>query len=299
MTGWPGPATVGQPRRKDAAAYEETPLKAPPLAYACARSTDELFGLLAEHGDGARILAGGQSLVASLNLRLSEPQVLVDISKLEGLSGIGVADGVLTIGALARHVDIERSAVVAAHAPLLAQAVRHVAHPAIRNRGTIGGSLALNDPAAEYPACAVALGATLRLRGPSGVRRVPAAEFFQGVYATALRADELLEAVEIPVRAPGERSVFTELSRRHGDYAMVGLAVHGVPSQPRCVFLAVGNGPVDARQAAAAFASGGVEAAQAALRRDLDPHGDLNASPATRLHLAGVLLGRALRELQA
>jgi len=264
--------------------------------------------LLAEHGDDARILAGGQSLIASLNLRLSEPRVLVDITHLPDLSGITVADGVLSIGALVRHVEIDRSELVRIHVPLLAQAVRHVAHPAIRNRGTIGGSLSLNDPAAEYPACAVALGATMRLRGPAGVRRVPAAEFFRGVYATALRPDEMLEAAEFPVQRPGERSVFLELARRHGDYAMVGLAVHGRLGQGgaealRCVFMAVGDGPVEARLAAAAACTGPrnsrLAAAQAALADDLDPAGDLNASPATRLHLARVLLGRALAEFAA
>ncbi len=292
LTGGRGTATFGLTR-------EDTKLKAPPFAYVRARSQDELFALLAEHGDEARILAGGQSLIASLNLRLSEPRVLVDITHLDGLAGIAVAGGVLTIGALARHADIERSALVAAHAPLLAQAVRHVAHPAIRNRGTIGGSLCLNDPAAEYPACAVAVGATLLLRGADGARRVPAAAFFQGIYATGLRAGEMLEAVEIPVRQEAERSVFLELARRHGDYAMVGLAVHGRPGAPRCVFLAVGNGPVLARRAAEAFASGGTAAAQDALADDLDPPGDLNASPATRLHLARVLLGRALKGFDA
>jgi len=277
-----------------------TALKAPPFAYVRARSQNELFALLTEHGEDARILAGGQSLIASLNLRLSEPRVLVDITHLPGLSGITVADGVLTIGALTRHVEIERSDLVRLHAPLLAQAVRHVAHPAIRNRGTLGGSLALNDPAAEYPACAVALRATMRLRGPAGVRRVPAAGFFRGVYATALHPDEVLEAVDLPVQQPGERSVFLELARRHGDYAMVGLAVHGRPEELRCVFMAVGDGPIQARSAAAAACAGPkagrIAAAQAALADDLDPAGDLNASPATRLHLARVLLGRALAE---
>ena len=264
-----------------------------------AQSADELFGVLGEYGDEARILAGGQSLIASLNLRLSEPRVLVDITHLPGLSEIGVADGVLSIGALCRHVEIERSALVARHAPLLHQAVRHVAHPAIRNRGTIGGSVCLNDPAAEYPACAVALGAVLRLRGPLGVRRVSAAAFFRGVYATALEGSEMLEAVEIPVAREGERSVFMELARRHGDYAIVGVAVHGRPEALACVFLAVGDGPVGAPGAAAAFARGGIGAAKAALAGELRPSGDLNAAPATRLHLAQVLLGRALGEMGA
>lgn len=283
-------------------------MKAPPFAYLRARSTDELFDVLGRHGDGARILAGGQSLVASLNLRLSEPDVLVDITHLPGLSGIEVEDGVVTIGALTQHAEIAGSEAVRTHLPLLAQAVTHVAHPAIRNRGTIGGSLALNDPAAEYPAVAVALGVTMAVRGPGGTRRVPASEFFRGLYATALAPDELLEAVEFPVQANSERSVFLELARRHGDYAKVGLAAHerveaGRAGGLRLVFLAVGDGPVEARRAAAAACEGvlteKIAHAQAALETDLNPPGDLNAAPATRLHLARVLLGRALTELAA
>lgn len=283
-------------------------MKAPPFAYVRAHSTAELFDILGHHGDEARILAGGQSLVASLNLRLSEPRVLVDITRLPGLSGIAALDGVVTIGALTRHADIARSDVVRTHLPLLAQVVAHVAHPAIRNRGTIGGSLALNDPAAEYPAVAVALGATMVVRGRHGVRRVPAAQFFRGIYVTALAPGELLESVEFPVLAPGERSVFLELARRHGDYAMVGLAVHGRievgrASSLRLVFLAVGDGPVEATGAAAAARDGMlvdcIAPAQAALAAELHPSGDLNASPATRLHLARVLLGRALAGLAA
>lgn len=277
-------------------------MKAPPFAYVRARTAADFFELAARHGDGARVLAGGQSLVASLNLRLSEPEVVVDIAHLP-MAGIAEAGGVVTIGALTRHVTVERSDIVARTLPLLAQAVPHIAHPAIRNRGTIGGSLALNDPAAEYPSCALALGATMRIRGPGGVRDVPAADFFRGLYATALAPDELLEAITFPAARPGERSVFMELARRGGDYAMVGVAVHGRlvgarAEELRCVFLGVGNGPTPAVKAAAAACAadlpGSIRAAQDALGEDLDPHGDLNAAPATRLHLARVLLGRAL-----
>ena len=274
-------------------------MKAPPFAYVRATTPAALFDLLTAYGDDARILAGGQSLIASLNLRLSTPRVLVDITRLPNMAAIEYANGILTIGALARHVDIERSPLVAAHTPLLAQAVRHVAHPAIRNRGTIGGSLCLNDPAAEYPACMVALNATMRLQGPNGTRRVTAQAFFRGVYTTALAPTEMLEAVEIPAIRNNERSVFMELARRPGDYAMVGLALHGPPQQPECVFLAVADGPVRTPQTAQAFASHGIAAAQEALAAELHPSGDLNAAPATRLHLAQVLLGRALQEFSA
>ncbi len=221
--------------------------------------------------------------------------MLIDITHLPGLSDILLTDEALVIGALVRHADILRSDIVRTHAPLLAQAVQHVAHPAIRNRGTIGGSLSFNDPAAEYPAVALALGAMMVLRGPGGVRRVPASAFFRGLYATDLRAAEMLEAIEIP-RRPFHRSVFLELARRHGDYAMVGVAVHGAPGAPRAVFFAVGDGPIEARHAAAA---GSIDAAKAALADDLQPPSDLNASSATRLHLARVLLGRALTEFNA
>lgn len=283
-------------------------MKAPPFAYVRARSTTELFDVLDTHGADAVILAGGQSLVASLNLRLSEPRVLVDITHLPGLSGITVADGIVTVGALTRHVEIAASDTICTHVPLLAQAVQHVAHPAIRNRGTIGGSLALNDPAAEYPAVTVALAATMVIQGRTGVRRVPAAQFFQGIYATALAHGEVLAAVEFPAQALGERSVFLELARRHGDYAMVGLAAHatiqdGRASGLRLVFMAVGAGPFEARGAAAMACRGKLleqtAPAQAALADELQPSGDLNASPDTRLHLARVLLGRALAKMAA
>ena len=283
-------------------------MKAPPFAYVRARSATELFDVLDTHGAEAVILAGGQSLVASLNLRLSEPRVLVDITHLPDLSGITVAGGIVTVGALTRHAEIAVSDVIRTHVPLLAQAVQHVAHPAIRNRGTIGGSLALNDPAAEYPAVTVALAATMVVHGRTGMRRVPAAQFFQGIYATALAPGELLASVEFPAQALGQRSVFLELARRHGDYAMVGLAAHGTmqdgrASLLRLVFMAVGGGPFEARGTAAVACRGllleQIAPAQAALADELQPSGDLNASPATRLHLARVLLGRALAKMAA
>ncbi len=271
-------------------------MKAPPFAYVRATGHEHLFALLAEHGDDARILAGGQSLVAALNLRLSEPRLLVDITRLQD-PGVTFDGHTLTIGALVRHAEIARHPLIREHAPLLHQAAQHVAHPAIRNRGTFGGSLALNDPAAEYPACMVALGATLRLRSAGGTRQVPAAAFFQGVYTTVLRPGEILEAAEIRA-APAARSVFLELARRHGDYAMVGLAAHRTPEALHLVFMAVGDGPTAAPHAAAASPRG-LAAAQEALAQDLRCSGDTQASPATRLHLARVLLGRALHQVQA
>src|SRR4051812_48060329 len=164
------------------------------------------------HGEDARILAGGQSLVPMLNLRLAAPEVLIDITGLEALAGISVLDGRLRIGALTCHREVERSAEVAKHCPLLTQAAPHIAHVAIRNSGTFGGSIALADPAAEWPACCLALDATLVLLSRKGERRIPAREFFKGLYATALGPAELVSSVEIPL-LPQHRSVFLELAR--------------------------------------------------------------------------------------
>ncbi|HUJ87035.1 MAG TPA: xanthine dehydrogenase family protein subunit M [Burkholderiales bacterium] len=282
-------------------------MKAPSFAYARPDSLREALELLARHGEAARVLAGGQSLLASLNMRLSSPELLVDITGLGELSGIRVRNGALCIGALTRHCEIERSAEVARHLPLLAQAVAHVAHVAIRNAGTLGGSLALADPAAEYPACALALDATLVIAGAGGERRVAARDFFRALYSTALGPDELLLAAEFPLSAPGYRSAFLELARRQGDYAIVGVAAHGrivrgTISDLRLAYLGVGATAVRARRAAAAlegkaYGPQALAAAQAALGEDLDPSPDLYHTAATKLHLARVLTGRVLAAL--
>jgi carbon-monoxide dehydrogenase medium subunit len=283
-------------------------VKAPSFAYARPRSLAEVFDLLEAHGDGAKILAGGQSLLATLNMRLSAPDVLVDITGVPGLSGIAVDGGTLRIGALTTHAEIERSPEVARHAPLLAQAVPHIAHVAIRNVGTFGGSVALADPAAEYPACALALEATLVVAGRQGERRIAAGDFFRGLYDTALAAGEIVVAGEFPLRA-GYRAAFLELARRHGDYAIVGLAAHakldgGRLSDVRLAFLGAGDRPMLAVEAARAVdgkapAPAVVKAAQDALARDLDPPADLYTSSAAKLHLARVLTGRVLAALIA
>jgi carbon-monoxide dehydrogenase medium subunit len=282
-------------------------MKAPSFAYARPHSLDEALALLGKHRDAARVLAGGQSLIPSLNMRLSSPELLVDINGLTELGGIRVQGDVLRIGALARHREIERSAEVARHAPLLAQAVPHIAHVAIRNAGTLGGSLALADPAAEYPACALALDATLVIAHAEGERRVAARDFFKGLYTTALGAQELLLAAEFPLAKPGYRSAFLELARRHGDYAIVGVAAHaradqGKLSDVRLAYFGVGATAVRALRAGTAAEgkaadSRTVAAVQAALAEDLDPSPDLYHSAAAKLHLARVLTGRALAEL--
>ena len=283
-------------------------MKPAPFAYVRAASLDQVFDLLARHGDEARLLAGGQSLVPTLNLRLSAPALLIDINALDELAGIAVDDGGLRIGALTRQRTVEESDEVARHAPLLKMAMPYIAHPAIRNRGTIGGSIAFADPAAELPACAIALGARIELRGADGARQVEAAEFFRGLYETDLRPGEVVTAVTIPPCA-GYRSAIAELARRHGDYAMVGLAAHArldgrTLGDARLVFFGVGARPMQAHAAGAALEGSEVDdatvqAAQEALADGLEPIGDLQASTATKLHLAGVLTGRVLRQLAA
>jgi carbon-monoxide dehydrogenase medium subunit len=267
-------------------------VKAPSFAYAKPRSLAETFDLLERHGEGARLLAGGQSLIPSLNMRLSSPGILIDITGLP-LSGISLADGALRIGALVTHAEIEKSGDVKKHAPLLAEAVPHIAHAAIRNRGTIGGSLALADPAAEYPACVLALGATIVAAGKNGERRIKAGDFFKGLYETDLRRGEVLTAVEIPSQRKDERSAFLELARRQGDYSIVGLAAFK-GAETRFAFLNVGATPVLARKASL---QSSIEKAKKALADDLDPPADLYHSPQAKLHLAGVLLERAWNQL--
>src|SRR5258708_22091769 len=177
-------------------------MKAPRFAYARPASVAEALALLAEHKGDARVLAGGQSLVPMMNFRLAAPKVLVDINRIAALTGIKVTRNHIRIGALTRHVELERSADVAPHLPLIAAAMPHIAHPAIRNRGTFGGSCALADPAAELPACALALGATFVVAGRKGERRVAAQDFFRGLYATALKAGELLVPAAVPPPQP-------------------------------------------------------------------------------------------------
>jgi len=284
-------------------------LKAPPFAYVRARSLAGVFDLLEQHGERAKLLAGGQSLIAALNMRLSAPDLLIDITRLAELGGIQLRDGVARIGALTTHAEIERSAEIRRHLPLLAQAAPHIAHAAIRNAGTFGGSIALADPAAEWPACCVALGAQFVLASKSGTRRVAARAFFKGLYATALNPQEVLTQIEIPVPGPEYRSAFVELALRRGDYAIAGLAAvarntRGALSDLRLAFLGVGAAPALARGAMAAMegkraSTDAIAAATQALVKDLEPGADLYSSAATRMQLARVLTGRALAALAA
>lgn len=278
-------------------------MKAPAFAYARPARLPEVYALLDAHHDGAKLLAGGQSLMPALNMRIAAPAMLIDINDLSALAGITRTADRLRIGALTRHVTVERSIDVAAALPLLTAAMPFVAHVAIRNSGTFGGSIAYADPAAEIPAVAVALDAIIVIGSSRGERRVPACEFFRGLYETALAPEEVVLAVEIAVM-PGYRSAFAEIARRHGDYATVGLAVHARPiddqiHDPRLVFLGCTAAPrraIHAEQAlnARRLDARAIDAAADALAADLDPLADLYHSRATKLHLARVLLRRTL-----
>ena len=275
-------------------------MKPAPFTYTRAKTLKEAVTLLAKHKDDARLLAGGQSLIATLNMRLSAPDLLIDINGIKNLNGIAKKGKYVEIGALARHSQVEHSDVIAKHAPLIALAMPHIGHPAIRNRGTFGGSIAFADPAAELPACLLALGGEIDIAGPRGKRTVKADSFFKGLFETALRPQEMITAVRVPAADKATRVGFAELARRHGDYAIVGLAANARSNgkglaDVRLAFFGVGNTPVRPKKAEAALASGDIDAAVKAL--DLDPNDDVQATAKTKKHLAGVLLRRVAKQL--
>ena len=276
-------------------------MKPAPYAYARARTLKDAVALLRKSKD-ARLLAGGQSLIATLNMRLSNPSLLIDINGIKGLDRIAKKGAKIEIGALVRHAQALQSDTIAQHAPLIAQAIPHIGHPAIRNRGTIGGSIAFADPAAELPACLVALDGEVVIEGPRGERTVKAANFFKGLFETALGANDVLKAIRIPAAAKDTRIGFAELARRHGDYALVGLAATArakgdALADVRLAYFGVGATPVRARRAEAALARGALDDAVAALADDLDPPDDIQETGAVKLHLAGVLLRRVAQQL--
>jgi aerobic carbon-monoxide dehydrogenase medium subunit len=282
-------------------------MKAAAFAYAKPQTLAEAFDLLERYGDEAKLLAGGQSLVPALNMRLSTPRVLIDLNGLRELDGIDDSDGTIAIRALTRHRTVERSRVVAGSLPLVHQAMPHVAHAAIRNRGTFGGSIALADPAAELPACCVALNAQFVIASRNRQRKVAAREFFRSLYETELLSTEVLLAGEFTVSPPGYRSAFQELSRRHGDYALVGLAAHAKVdgntfSDVRLLFCGIGSVPVPANHAAATlqqaeFSDAALASAQDALEQDIAPYSDGHRSAAVKLHWSRVLLHRVIMQL--
>jgi aerobic carbon-monoxide dehydrogenase medium subunit len=283
-------------------------MKAPDFCYLKPKTLDECLSLLAEHGDAAQVLAGGQSLMPLLNFRLAAPAVLIDINGLEALSGIREGHDTITIGALERHEQIAASQVVRRRLPLLTDAAPHIAHIAIRTRGTIGGSVALADPAAEWPACCLALDAHIELVSVRGRRLVPAIDYFQGLYTTAREPDELVTAVEFAPPAPDHVHAFREISRRRGDFAIAGLAfvaarnstvLHSV----RLALFGVADRPLLASNAMKILESQTLDAgiiarARDALADDLAPPDDPAYPADYKRRVACVLLERALADLQ-
>ncbi|MCA3418694.1 MAG: FAD binding domain-containing protein [Roseomonas sp.] len=277
-------------------------MKWPAMGYARAKSLAELWSALETHGSAAQIIAGGQTLLATLAFRLSEPGTLIDINGIAELRGISSDGQALRLGALTLHAELCSDPLVRTHAPLLAAAAPLIAHPAIRNRGTLGGSLAYADPAAELPACMVALEATIIAASAKGERRIPAADFFTDLLQTALAPQEIIAAVEIPVTQ--RLGAIEEITRRSGDYAMAGLAATlaldtGRVVAPRLVYFGVGNIPVLAAAACRALEGlsldrASISAAQQALAEDLDPPRDLHGPPEMKRHLARVLTERVL-----
>jgi carbon-monoxide dehydrogenase medium subunit len=288
---------------------KETPVKPAPFRYFAPDSLDSALELAAQYGSEAKWLAGGQSLVPAMNFRLVQPAVLLDLNRVEALSYVrSSADGGLCIGAMTRQRRVERDPLVARCCPLLAEAMPFVAHPQIRNRGTVGGSLVHSDPAAELPVVAVALDALFEIRSVRGERRVPASDFFQGLFTVDLTPDELLLAVEFPPWPARSGYSFQEVARRHGDYALVGAAAlvvldeAGVCEDARLVFLNVGDYPMSAQRAAAMLRGQRLtadlieNAVKLAAEEEIDPVGDIHATVSYQRHLARVLGRRCLQQ---
>jgi aerobic carbon-monoxide dehydrogenase medium subunit len=281
-------------------------MKLPPVEYEAPTTVAEAVGLLAEHLDEASVLAGGQSLIPLLAMRLARPAVLIDINRIDELHGVSAADGWITVGAMTREYVAEESGAIGDAVPLLAAALPLIGHEAIRSRGTIGGSLAHADPAAELPAVARALDAEFVVRGPSGERVVPAAEWFEGYLTTSRRPDELLTEVRFPTAGPGTGTSFQEVARRHGDFAIVGLAAsltlsQGAISDARLAFAGMSDVPVRAADAEDLLIgeTPSAELFEEAARRatgDLDPPADLHGSSDYRKKVAAALVRRGLRE---
>ena len=280
-------------------------MKPPPFEYVAATSLEEAVAALGEHGDEAKLLAGGQSLVPLLAFRLARPGVLVDLNGVGGLDRLELAGDALVVGAMARQRDVELLPGLRERCELIPEAIELVGHVAIRNRGTVGGSLAHADPAAEWPALAVLLDAELELVGPSGRRTVAARDFFLSYFTTVLEPDEVLTEIRLPLPNGRSGSCFVELSRRHGDFALAGvgalvtLAGDGTAAEVRLGLIGVGDRPV--RPAAAEQAlrgrvpdEGAIAAAAEAVAGEIEPTGDIHASEEYRRHLATVLTRRAL-----
>ena len=279
-------------------------MKAAPFDYVAATTMDEAVSVLAERGDAAKVLAGGQSLVPLLAMRLARPEVLVDINGIPGLEDIRVEDGVLRLGALVRQSAVERHPAVREQFPLVSEAVATIGHVAIRNRGTVGGSIAHADPAAEWPALLLALDGEVEVVGPQGSRRLTADELFVTVMTTALAPDEIVREIRLRLPSGAVGTSFVELARRHGDFAIVGVAAvlgidNGLVTHCRLALSGVGDTAVRARAAESSLVGGpagddAIEAAARAAAAEIQPSGDIQGSAAYRRTVASVLVRRAL-----
>jgi aerobic carbon-monoxide dehydrogenase medium subunit len=296
---------VGRAKIAADAVDEVRQMKNPPFRYLRPDSLDEALALLAEHGGDAKVLAGGQSLLPLMALRLAAPGIVIDIGRVPGLDRIDVdADGAVTIGALVTHTAAERSAELGEHAPLVHEAMPYIGHRAIRNRGTVCGSVAHGDPAAEMPAVMLATSAMVGASSAAGEREIAAADFFAGYLDTTLRDDELVVAVRFPPWAAGGVGSIVEVARRHGDFALVGLVtrlevVGGTITDAALSFLGVAGTPYRVGDAERAVVGGppsedAFEAAAEIVRATVQPSGDLHATAAYRRHVAGVLTRRGL-----
>jgi CO/xanthine dehydrogenase FAD-binding subunit len=282
-------------------------MKPASFKYVAAASLDHALALKAEHGDEARFLAGGQSLIPAMNFRLARPEVLIDINGLTELSGIDRSEaGRLRVGALTRYRSLERDADFLGACPLFADALPHIAHPQIRNRGTIGGNLSHADPASELPALAVAMQAEMGITSATGERRVPASEFFVGLLTTDLGSDEMLVDITFPARRPRSGACFMEIARRRGDFAIAGVAaLVSLDDERRCAevrisLCGVGETPVDASGAASTIVGHrltgeAIEAVAGRVQQSIEPSGNVHASADYQRHVAGVLTQRVLR----
>lgn len=281
-------------------------MKPAAFEYSAPSTLEEALGLLGDYGGDAKLLAGGQSLVPTMNFRLAQPAALIDLNGIDDLFFIREDGGGLRCGAMTRQRSVERSALVQRVAPLLHEAMPHIAHSQIRNRGTIGGSLAHADPAAELPALAVALDARLYVRSVTDARWVAARDFYVGLFTTAMLPEEMLVEVAFPTLPPGSGWAFDEVARQHGNYALCGAAAvvvldsGGAVESARLVFLSVGEGPVEAKRAAELLVGERPTgkavraAADTAAMHDIDPVGDIHAGPAFRRHLSRVIAERVL-----
>jgi aerobic carbon-monoxide dehydrogenase medium subunit len=280
-------------------------MKPAPFRYVAARSLEQALALKAELGDEARFLAGGQSLVPTMNFRLTQPTMLIDINPLDELAGIRNGSDTLRIGALTRYRSLERDPMTAVKLPLIAEALPVIAHPQIRNRGTIGGNLAHADPASEMPAIVLTLGGRLHAQSVRGERWIEARDFFVGALTTALESDEMLTEVELPAAAADSGACFLELSRRRGDFAIIGVAcMVRLDAQGECIEARIGlcnaaDGPVYANEASSSLVGkklgeGEIAEAAALVQGAIDPGGSIHASKDYQRHIAGVLTARAL-----